>query len=193
MRCYILSACRRARDSNAIRAEYSPDPVKLFVTLPNGKVVSVHTTLGITVKCLLTEAQPENVRLHKAIRAINWVAFALHAVALGMASLRIQLMLVLLLLLSTILVVQRIGSDESHVGRYLRIIQTDDANVDTRSKAYLKLNLNTSEEESMIKWDLLPLESNKIWWRKYRTLQVDEETRPLEGARSQWFMAKGNQ
>jgi hypothetical protein len=190
MRSIILDAYRRSLDEHTITAEASPEPVKLFITLPNGKVVSVRTTRGITVQCLLTEARPSNVPLHQLARAIDWVSFALHAVALGMASLATQIILVVVVLVSTVIEVQRFGADESHIGHHLRMFQTDDHAVDSRSKAYLKLDLDTNQEESMVKWDLFPLRSNEVWWQRYRMLQAGADDHSMNQAQSQWYMAK---
>jgi hypothetical protein len=175
MRSVVLFAYRRTLDRHAAKVtQYSHHPVKLFITLPSGKVVSIRTTQGITTQCLLTEVQPENHQLHQVARAVIWVAFATHAVTLGMASLCMQLVLVTIILLSTVLVVQQVGCDESRIGRLLRITRHDDASVTSRSKAYLKLDLDTKEEESMVKWDLFPLRSNEPWWQRYRVLQEEE-------------------
>lgn len=175
MRSAILSAYRKALDRQATEAsQNSHHPVKLLITLPSGKIVSVRTTQGITTQCLLTDVQPENHQLHQAFRAVTWVAFAVHAVTLGMASLCMQLILVTIILLSTLLVVQQVGCDESHVVRFLRLIQHDDASVTTRSKAYLKLDLDTQEEESMVEWNLFPLKSNEAWRRKYQALKAEQ-------------------
>lgn len=190
MRCFILATIRQALDTNAVKGDKDfPNPVKLLIALPTGKVVSVHTTRGITVQCLLTEAKPQNRQLHQAARGIIWVAFALHALTLGMASLATQLLLVVVILASTVFEVQRMGADESSVGRYLRIVQRDDHTIDSRSKAYIKLGLNSLEEESMIKWDLFPRESNTGWWQRYRLLQKSPDARPYEKESSQRFVS----
>ncbi|KAI8935179.1 hypothetical protein NX059_007772 [Plenodomus lindquistii] len=189
MRVFILDAYRRSLDAHTIKAAASLEPVKLFITLPNGRVVSVRTTRGITVHCLLTEARPSNVTLHRLARATDWVGFALHAVALGMASLATQIILVAVVLVSTIIEVQRFGADESRIGRHLRVFQTDDRAVNSRSKAYLKLDLDIDEEESMVKWDLFPQKSNVVWWQRYRTLQAGGEDHAMKQAQSQWYMA----
>jgi hypothetical protein len=193
VRTYVLYASRRSLDNLVEQADKeSTDSVKLIITLPNGKIVSVRTTRGITVKCLLTEAQPENRKLHLLARAINWVSFAVHAVTLGMASLCIQLILVVSILVASVLTIQQVGCDESLVGRRLEIKRHDDVKINRRAKAYCKLELNTQEEESMTKWDLFPSESNKIWWERYRILQANEVVPSLPRANTQWDMTKGH-
>jgi len=62
VRLYILRACRLGLDYNTQMDPKSRDAmnkeVKLFVTLPSGKFVTVKTTTGIAQRCLLTEARP---------------------------------------------------------------------------------------------------------------------------------------
>jgi hypothetical protein len=170
-RCYILSECRDSLDGKAGAAQRSAEEVKILITMPNGRVVTVYTTRGITVSCLLSEAVPLNQTLHQLARAAMWISFAILAICLGMSSLCMQLVIVVVLLASTIVEVQRLGTDESYVGGQLRIEQTDNAACDSRSKAYLCLELNETQEESLIKWDLFPMKSNEAWWAKYRALQ----------------------
>jgi hypothetical protein len=156
----------------------SADPVKLFITLPNGKALTVLTTWGITINCLLTETQPRNRHLHLLFRAISWVAFAVQVVALGMACLCLQLILIVTVLIPSILTVQRVGCDEFHVGRYLETDQHDMQGVESRAKTYSLFNLNEKEEQSMLNWHLFPMKSNMAWWEKYRQLQADAKSNP---------------
>lgn len=186
-RTCVLYGCRRNLDRHVVRAgENSTDAVKLFVTLPSGKAVSVHTTRGITVECLLTEAQPENRQVHQAVRAVAWAGFALHAVALGMASLCMQLFLVAALLLPTVTVVQQYGCDEACVGRYLRLRQINDMEINTRSKAYVKLDLSSLEEDAMVGWNLFPMKTNHDWYKRYRDLQTSQVSTEAQKIQPQW-------
>lgn len=170
-RSTILSAVRTSLDLHVSSAEKTRDAVKLFITMPNGRVVSVRTTRGIATECLLTEARPRNRQLYRAARATIWVAFATHAVTLGMASLCTQMIIVAATLLPTLLIVLQTGCIESRIGHVLQITKHDDQSVTNRSRAYLKLELSPEEEASMISWHLFPQQSNKFWWNRYKTLQ----------------------
>ena len=88
------------------------------------------------------------------------------------------------------MVVQRFGCNESRVGSYLHMKQTDDREIDSRAKAYIKLDMTSEEEESMVKWDLFPMKTNERWWQRYRDLQSGSHTAESGTNRSQWYMVK---
>ncbi|KAL4908701.1 hypothetical protein BDW74DRAFT_173934 [Aspergillus multicolor] len=111
---------------NTIFMPTNLEPVKVFITLPNGKAVTVRTTRGILVNCLLTDPRPAPgaVLLHRAFRTINWASLTIFAISLGMASLVVQLLLLSSMGLGTLLMINGIGCDESLVGGCLRITRT---------------------------------------------------------------------
>ncbi|KAI4949128.1 hypothetical protein J4E91_005592 [Alternaria rosae] len=80
--------------------------VKLFITSPNGKRLTVVTTTGIAQEVLLTEARPSSENLHLVSRAFCWLAFGVHAVTLGMAWLAIQLLIITVTLVSSVAMIQ---------------------------------------------------------------------------------------
>lgn len=168
MRASVLSLFRHSLDALVQESMNDMERVKIFILLPNGKAVTVWTTRGITVKCFLTEPNPQNNMLHLILRSMSWATFGVVVVSLGMACLCMQLILVTVMLLATILVVNCIGCDESRVGRYLKIEQCEVKDVeDSRSRAYIGLDLNEQEEESMVGWHLFPRRTNNFWWTRY--------------------------
>ena len=170
-RAYILSSLRHSVDHLVIEAEKQRDPVTLFLTLPNGRAVTVLTTRGITTNVLLTEARPANHALYLLFRAIDWLAFGVLVVCLGSACLCTQIFIIATLLLATTVVVRRFGCDEYQIGRRLEIVQTDQDGDDSRHSAYFKLSLSEEQEEAMISWHLLPMRFNAFWWDRYRSRQ----------------------
>lgn len=168
VRQIVVGQSRRAIDLAVDEAEKtSSEPVKLLITIPNGKVVTLYTTRGIVIDCLLTTPRPPNPALYTTTRAVGWLAFGAHIISLGMASLVCQLVTVALLVVPTLLVAWQIGVDASQVGQKLELTHSD-TGVPFRAAAYARLGLTPSEEQSMIVWNLFPHLSNEGWWSKYR-------------------------
>lgn len=149
-------------------------PVKVFITLPNGKAISLHTTRGIVIECLLTTPTPPHPRLYDVMRSLGWLAFGIHVVSLGMACLITQLVAVALLISSTIVACRQIGSDPRSVGRRLQLKRVD-SHVPFRAAAYARLELTPAQEHSMVLWNLFPHRSNKVWWNKYRLSKATKD------------------
>jgi len=173
MRAYILFSLRRSLDYLiSVADEQDKDLVVLFLTLPNGRAVTVFTTRGITTNVLLTNPRPRNHNIHLFFRAINWLAFGVLVVCLGSACLCTQITVVVTILVSTTVVVCRLGCDEDHVGHRLEIVKINPDGDDTRSNAYMRLNLSEGQEEAMINYHLLPMKFNGFWWDRYRARQA---------------------
>ncbi|KAI1499751.1 hypothetical protein F5X99DRAFT_269136 [Biscogniauxia marginata] len=141
--------------------------VKVLITLPNGKVVTVYTTRGIVIDCLLTTPRPPNPKLYSVSRVAGWFAFGVHVISLGMASLFSQIISVILLISATILVVRQIGTDRKRIGRRM-VFERFDSQAEFRAATYARLDLTMNEEDSMVLWNLFPHRSNESWWNKYR-------------------------
>ncbi|KAI0859816.1 hypothetical protein F4860DRAFT_515548 [Xylaria cubensis] len=168
-RAYVLSSLRRSVDDLATVANKDPSEVKLFLTFPNGTAVTIRTTRGITKNILLTTPQPKHRLFYKLFRAIDWVALGVLVVSLGSASLVVQILLIGILLFATLVVVQRYGCDELHIGQRLEITQSSLTGEDRRGNAYINLSLTEEEEKAMISWHLLPMLHNKFLWDRYNT------------------------
>ncbi|KAK4165558.1 hypothetical protein QBC43DRAFT_333436 [Cladorrhinum sp. PSN259] len=167
VRQIVVGQSRRAVDLAVDESEKtSCELVKVLVTIPNGKIVIIHTSRGIVIDCLLTTPRPPNSTLYTTARAAGWACFGAQLVSLGMASLVCQLVTVVLLVLFTLLVAWQIGVDDSRVGRKLELTYTN-TGVSFRAAAYARLNLTPKEERSMLLWNLFPHETNDAWWNKY--------------------------
>lgn len=168
VRQVILSQNRLAIDGAVDSSEKLPDEnVKILITMPNGKVVTVHTTRGVLINCLLTHPRPPNAKLYSMTRCIGWIAFGVHIISLGMACLLSQILTVALLIAGTILAAGQIGTDRRHVGRKI-VLDCTKSDVPFRAATYANLDLTPKQEDSMVLWNLFPHRSNKLWWLKYR-------------------------
>ncbi|KAH3945329.1 hypothetical protein HBI56_073280 [Parastagonospora nodorum] len=185
VRFWTLTASREALDSNGKRAAgvTKLKQIKMFVTMPNGNVVTIRTTTGIVQDCLLTEARPQPKKAHSIVRAICWMLFGVHAISLGMACLVMQLVLVSATLLFSIAADQgwlnrHDQSKITRIGNRLLIERDVAGGQQNRSKAYALLKLTAGEEQAMIEWSLMPKRLNKIWWTVYECYKEAAEKDP---------------
>lgn len=100
------------------------------------------------------------------VRALGWLAFGVHVIALGITSLFCQLPTVSLLIVATVLAVWQVGTDQEHIGRRIEA-KREGAQVPFRAAAYARLDLTSAQEDSMVLWNLFPHRSNESWWNKY--------------------------
>lgn len=167
VRQVVLTQRRAAINSAMERATKTSDEfAKVFVTLPNGTAITISTTRGILLDCLLTTPRPPQPHLYQAARIVGWLAFGTHLIALGMASLFSQIICVALLVSATVLTFWQFGSDRGYIGRGMELTRVDER-PSFRAAAYARLHLTAAEEDSMVLWNLFPHKSNKVWWRKY--------------------------
>ncbi|KAI9373783.1 hypothetical protein BJX61DRAFT_541452 [Aspergillus egyptiacus] len=145
----------------------SDQPVKVFLTIPGGIVVTIRTTRGIVVNSLLTKPCPPHRRFYTATKLIGWLVFGTFVVSLGMASLLCQVMIVCLLLISTTVAGYQIGAQRYRIGRFIGLARNDSAE-QFRAATYARLKLTPVEEQCMVDWHLFPQRSNVSWWQKYR-------------------------
>ena len=175
---WVIMAQNRDAINRAALAGFksSSEVVKTFWTIPNGKAVTIYLPRGVLTSCLLTTPRPPNPQIYKAARVVGWMAFACHLVILGMTALVNQLITVFILVSATLLASWRIGVDEIHLASHLNITRFDHPEAkDTRTSAYLRLNLSATEEENCLAWSLLPQKTNQEWWRTYRMLRGEEQ------------------
>jgi hypothetical protein len=167
----IVSQNRHAVDAAVIEAQKITDEnVTTFVTTPNGQAVTMYAPRMIVVNCFLTNPRPSNPTFYDTMRALGWVAFGVHIVALGMARLFSQILSVLLLAISSVISIRQIGDHHNLVGSRLCFEIYSGDPKETRSAAYARMRLSESEENSMIQWNLFPHRSNVRWWAKYRNI-----------------------
>ncbi|KAF3904667.1 hypothetical protein ABW21_db0207782 [Orbilia brochopaga] len=169
VRYTIVELNRRAIDTAALKAlEESDEDVKILVTLPSGKAVTIHTRRKILLYCLLTNPRPAYPTVYKVAQFIGWTAFGCQIISLGMATLILQILTVVLLAGATVLVTYRIGDDEGRISRHLVLnCINQEGQPDFRAFAYARLKLTEKEEDSMLLWNLFPHRSNEKWWSRY--------------------------
>ena len=168
----IVSQLRASLDRSVSAFVRDPgDAVKAFLTLPNGKAVTIYGPRMAVVGCLLTDPKPLNETVYLTLRSVGWVAFGVHIVALGMADLVNQILCVAVLVCSTLLVARHVGDDVYTVGKRLCLEVQRGNPTWTRWAAYTRLALTNVEEESMVHWNLFPQRTNRFWWNRYRERQ----------------------
>jgi hypothetical protein len=152
-------------------ADMAADPgesVKAFLTLPNGKAVTIYGPRRAIVECLLTEPRPSRPRLYGYLQLFGWLAFGVHVITLGMATLFSQLLCVFVLLSSTLLAARHVGDRWYVLGSNLRLdVDVGDSSW-SRLPAYIRLDLSPVQEDAMVHWNLFPQRSNTFWWRRYK-------------------------
>jgi len=186
VRCIIVGQNHAAINNAAKKSRSTSNVlVKAIVTLPTGNAITIKTTRGIIIDCLLTAPRPPDPTFYSCVRAFGFVCYGGQAIALGVATLVNQIMTVALMLGSTALVVWQVGDNEEMIGSHLRIQRSDSAGPDFRAAAMARLDLSTIEEDTLLAWNLFPQRSNKIWWEKYRTCQsMPQHLRPF------WYWEK---
>jgi hypothetical protein len=173
VRWYMLRLNRAYLDEGATSmsgpgAEF----VKVFCLLTDGKAVTLQAPRGLVVNGFLTTPRPYHKHGYKLCRAIGWVAFGIHVICIGQASLFIQIPTVVIMIAATVACVTGIGCDERHIGRRIHVYRASEEGVDDqRSLAYARLDLSDEEKNSMFAWGLFPQRSNKAWWHKYQRLK----------------------
>lgn len=162
------------------------DHVKVFLTLPNGKAVTVLGSRMLVVDCLLTDPKPIHPHVYLATRILGWAAFGVHVIALGMSSLATQILAVVVLLVATIFKAYQIGDRPSAIGSLVLDFARGDERW-TRKSAYIELDLEPHEEENMVAWNLMPRRSNKFWWERYHKAEEECRVKRLASKRDKTF------
>ncbi|KAK7942554.1 uncharacterized protein PG986_011667 [Apiospora aurea] len=152
----------------------NPGPgVKVFLTLPNGKAVTILGLRQMVVNCILSEARPVQPRYYFMLRVTGWALFGGHAITLGMSNLFNQMITVAVLLLGTYVTAIHVGDFPQAIGARLRLeIDMGDPTWN-RSRAYARLNMSPEEEDNMVHWNMMPQRSNLFWWNRYTTTHKD--------------------
>lgn len=141
--------------------------VKLFLTLPNGKAVTVLAPRNLVMNCILTDSRPTDPCYYYLLRIICWVLLAAQFVTLSMSSLPVQIISICVLLLGTYLTAIHFTTEPEYIGSRLRL-ETDHRDASwSRSHVYARLDMTKDEEDAMVNWSLLPQRSNKFWWDRY--------------------------
>ncbi|RSL42196.1 hypothetical protein CEP51_016503, partial [Fusarium floridanum] len=144
--------------------------VKVFLTLPDGRAVTILGPRMVVVNVLLTDPHSSRPRFYLALRLLAWLAFGAHAISLGMSTLFHQILAVIALLLGTFLAGSHVGDRNAFIGQRLRLDVDLGDPTWTRSSAYARFNLTEAEEQSMSKWNLFPQRSNTFWLENKKLL-----------------------
>ncbi|KAI1448495.1 hypothetical protein F5Y02DRAFT_431292 [Annulohypoxylon stygium] len=174
VRWYMLEQCRYFLDrSSRDLVDYKEDIVKVFCVLVDGRAVTLFAPRGFVLNGLLTTPQPAHEYLYKTARAFGWLAFGLHVICIGQATLAIQIITVVIMIIATVATIFGIGCDEFSIGRQLHIHSIDTHGLeDRRTVVYARLKLTDQEEQSMLMWGLFPQRNNLDWWARYHRLKV---------------------
>lgn len=182
VRRLVLQENEKALDENATCAWKDPkkaeEEVKVFLETPFGDAATVFTSRRVVVRCLLTTPRPQNQTYYLSIRFFGWLAFAAQVISLGMSCLFVQILTVVIVCLSTVLVIWQVGSDEHCVGKQLLLTKAQACKgEESRSWAYMRLDLNDTEQDSMVAWSLFPQRSNSEWWDDYNKRAAESRRR----------------
>lgn len=178
VRQIILGQNRHAVDASVTekrRLQGAPETmVKVFLTMPTGKAITIKAPRDIVINCLLTNPQPHRASLYRNMQILGWLAFGSHVVSLGMMTLLNQLLTICILIAGTVLVLYHIGDEENSIGSSLQLTCSIATGKAFRAAAYARLELTEDEEDSMIRWNLFPHKSNLHWWNRYMQAKADE-------------------
>lgn len=177
-RVVVLRLCRDTLNQQTKLAEQRDVPVKVFVSLPTGETVTIYTTSGIVIHCLIAETIPSNHSLHQAMRITGWIAFGIFIITLGMACLAMQMIITVLMLASTFIMIKKWGCDDNIVGDHLKIDTSLLEGSQHMTRTFAALQLNTTEEQAMVDWNWFPMKSNTVWWDRYRQFCKEYDNDP---------------
>ena len=170
-RAIVINENRKAINAAYTKVEQE-DWAKIYkksLISPDGKAITIFAPCGIITEVLLTNPRPHSPRLYLFARSIGWAGFAAHVVSLGMAILVNQLITVALLLIATILIANGVGCDKVHISYQIQAERFDETRgSESRSRAYLRMDLSRREEDAMLAWGLFPRRTNENWWVRYR-------------------------
>ncbi|PGH27908.1 hypothetical protein AJ80_00458 [Polytolypa hystricis UAMH7299] len=173
LRQLMASQLRSSIDKTIENLQDDPGAdVKIFLTLPNGKAVTILGSRQIVVNCILTDARPVSPRYYYLMRVASWAVFGAHAITLGMSTLFNQIFSVVALLLGTYLTAAHVGDSREAIGTRLRLEVDMGDPAWFRPPAYARLNMSPAEEEHMVHWSMMPQRSNTWWWERYRRNQL---------------------
>lgn len=173
VRWYVVEQNRNKIDEVAEEGMHKkPEMAKLLCVLPNAKSVIIHAPLGVVMNCLTADVlKPANPLLYTMARWTGWIAFTVHVISIGMCTLPIQIYTVVLVVLSSVLTVHRVGTNEDHIGRRLSIHRDENLKANPepgrRMLTYVDLDLSDQEEAVMLEWNLFPKRCNTAWWDEY--------------------------
>ena len=195
---------------------------KILIVRPDGGLVGMHIKLGLLLK-LFGRLDPTAAKffslewqgMYTVARGVGWLAFGVHIVCIGQATLPSQLFVVTVMSVATILTIFNVGTQQSwqqfrnilrsnhrqnsdyaryDMGTFMTIKVVGppvDALVPTnRSRMYALLAPTEGEVSWMESWNLLPLRPNDMWYEHWYKLAntVKEQMTDHKGNRSMHFL-----
>ncbi|KAI1441572.1 hypothetical protein F5Y02DRAFT_399168 [Annulohypoxylon stygium] len=177
VRCCLVQENVNGLDKAVLDACYekggiqgSSEKVKLLISLDDGRMVTMYAPRGLVLEGFtkrLTILQP---RLYSYTRAFGWLVFGVHVISLGQAKLLNQIYAVVLLVLGTWATATGVGSNEYCITEHIsaKRVENFPTRPDRRMWAYIRLDCDGVEEESLADWGLLPRKSNTKWWGNFK-------------------------
>ncbi|KAI2624157.1 hypothetical protein GGR54DRAFT_595288 [Hypoxylon sp. NC1633] len=177
IRCCLVQENVDALDRAVIDACYGrsgisgdSEKVKLLISLADGRMVTMHAPRGLVLEGFTKRLTILRPRVYSCTQAIGWFVFGVHVLSLGQAELVNQIYAVALLVLSTWATAKGLGCNEYEITDHISAKRVDNYLIhpDKRMWAYIRLECNEVEEESLADWDLLPRKSNTKWWTTFK-------------------------
>ena len=121
VRSILVSQNRGGIDS--IIADLSQEELKprrkVIVVMEDSKVVTMSAPDGLIKNVLAPNPTVPKPRLYRFVRWVGWAAFAVHIVSIGMASLTVQICTVVLLMVSTVMTVFKVGCEDWNLKKHI--------------------------------------------------------------------------
>ncbi|KAI1099465.1 hypothetical protein F4804DRAFT_321864 [Jackrogersella minutella] len=176
VRCCLVQENVNALDKAVFDACYErsgiqggSEKVKLLISLADSRMVTMYAPRGLVLEGFTKRLTILRPRLYSYTRALGWFVFGVHVLSLGQAEFLNQIYAIVLLVLSTWATAKGIGSDEYNITEHISAKRVEDfpLHPDRRKWAYIRLECNEVEEESLADWGLLPRKANTMWWEDF--------------------------
>jgi len=130
----VERASQEDRQSSALKKPINMTPkppkngkrkVKMLVVLDDSKVITMIAQENLMPTVFAGNPEPPRTWVYTIFRWIGWLAFAVHIISIGMSKLATQIYTVVVLAVSTILLVSKIGCDDSRAKAQLAALGSD--------------------------------------------------------------------
>jgi hypothetical protein len=180
VRWYMVKENLQSLDEAATTACYGQkdisgdnNRVKLLIALADGRMVTMYAPRGLVTEGFTKKVKVHQPHLYSLAQYTGWLLFGIHIISLGQSALLSQIATVLLLVFCTWITVRGLGCEEYEIGNYITVQQFQNfpATPDRKLQAYVRLECNETEEDTLADWGLLPRKVNEKWWRTFRETQ----------------------
>lgn len=177
VRCCLVQENVNALDRAVLNACYGrsgiqgdSETVKLLTALADGRMVTMYAPRGLVLEGFTKRLTILRPRLYTYTKALGWIVFGIHVISLGQAELLNQIYAVSVLSLSTWVTALGLGSSEYCITDHIstKRVENYPFHSDKRMWAYIRLECNDEEEESLADWGLLPRQVNTKWWGAFK-------------------------